>query len=121
MKKAVLFLILSALMIFPINQAVAQDIGLATFQEIAQVIVDKSISQNVTASITLQSTSVQEIKIPAELEQKIRGDGRISAITITNQNQCILGVDNESCILINVKRDPADKNFLARRCCRRRA
>lgn len=112
MNKAILFFVLSSLIIFSINQAAAQDIGLATFQEIAQVIVDKSISQNVTASITLQTTSVQEIKIPAELEQKIREDGRISAITITNQNQCILGVNNESCILINVKRDPGDKNFL---------
>lgn len=112
MKKTILFLVFSSLMIFSINQASAQEIGLATFQEIAQVIVDKSISQNVTASITLQSTSIQEIKIPVELEQKIREDGRISAITITNQNQCILGVSNESCILINVKRDPADKNFL---------
>ncbi|EIJ66994.1 hypothetical protein BD31_I1450 [Candidatus Nitrosopumilus salaria BD31] len=94
------------------NYAYSQEMGLATFQEMAQVIVDKSISQNVTASITLQSTSIQEIKIPAELEQRIRENGSISAVTITNQNQCILGVDNQSCILINVKRNPVDKNFL---------
>ena len=94
------------------NYAYSQEMGLATFQEMAQVIIDKSISQNVTASITLQSTSIQEIKIPAELEQKIRENGSISAVTITNQNQCILGVDNQSCILINVKRNPVDKNFL---------
>ena len=31
---------------------------------------------------------------------------------ITNQNECVLGVHEESCIIINVKRDPADKNFL---------
>lgn len=95
-----------------VNYAYSQETRLATFQEIAQVIVDKSISQNVTASITLQSTSVQEIKIPAELEKRIRENGNISAVTITNQNQCILGVDNQSCILINVKRNPIDKNFL---------
>lgn len=94
------------------NYAYSQEMGLATFQEMAQVIIDKSISQNVTASITLQSTSIQEIKIPAELEQRIRENGSISAVTITNQNQCILGVDNQSCILINVKRNPVDKNFL---------
>ncbi|MCV0373075.1 MAG: hypothetical protein K5793_05925 [Nitrosarchaeum sp.] len=103
---------ISALMIIPIGHAFSQEMGLATFQEIAQVIVDKSISQNVTASITLQSTSIQEIKIPAELEERIREDGRISSITVTNQDQCILGVHNESCIMINVKREPADKNFL---------
>lgn len=94
------------------NYAYSQEIGLATFQEMAQVLIDKRISQNVTASITLQSTSIQEIKIPSELEQKIRENGNISAVTITNQNQCILGVDNQSCILINVKRNQADKNFL---------
>ena len=49
-----------------------EEIGLATFQEMAQVLIDKRISQNVTASITLQSTSIQEIKIPSELEQRIR-------------------------------------------------
>jgi len=95
-----------------VNYAHSQETRLATFQEIAQVIVDKSISQNVTASVTLQSTSVQEIKIPAGLEKRIRENGNISAVTITNQNQCILGVDNQSCILINVKRNPTDKNFL---------
>jgi len=94
------------------HNAFSQEMGLATFQETAQVIIDKSISQNVTASITLQSTSIQEIKIPAELDQRIRENGKISAITLTNQNQCVLGVQNESCILINVKRDPNDKNFL---------
>jgi len=94
------------------NQAYSQEMKLATFQETAQILVDKSISQNVTASITLQSTSIQELKIPSQLEQRIRENGNISAVTITNQNQCILGVDNQSCILINVKRNQTDKNFL---------
>jgi hypothetical protein len=101
-----------ALVGISVNYAYSQEMGLATFQEMAQVFVDKSISQNVTASITLQSTSIQEIKVPSELEQRIRENGSISAVTITNQNQCILGVDNQSCILINVKRNPEDKNFL---------
>lgn len=94
------------------NYAYSQEINLATFQETAQVIIDKKISQNVTAAVTLQSTNIQEIKIPAELEQKIRENNRISAVTITNQNQCILGVDNMACILINVKRNEAERNFL---------
>ena len=94
------------------NYAYSQEIGLATFQETAQVIIDKTISEKVTVSITLQSTSIQEITIPAQLEQKIRENSRISAVTLTNQDQCVLGVDNESCILINVKRDAADSNFL---------
>ncbi len=112
MRKA---LFLSTLIIFgaiSINYASSQEMSLATFQETAQIFIDKSISQNVTASITLQSTSLQEIKVPVELEQEIREDGNISAIILTNRNQCILGVVDQSCILINVKRNPEDKNFL---------
>lgn len=113
MHKIVVLLLISAIAAFSINMVYSQEMSLATFQETAQVIVDKSISQNVTASITLQSTSIQEIQFPSDLEYKIRENGKISAITLTNQNQCVLGVQNEACILINVKRNPADKNFLA--------
>lgn len=109
----IMILGLIGLLVFTTNYAYSQDIGLATFQETAQVIIDKSISQNVTASIALQSTSIQEIKISAELEQKIRESNRITAIVLTNQNQCVLGVSEESCIIINVARDPADTNFPA--------
>ena len=91
--------------------AYSQETSLATFQETAQVIIDKSISQNVTASIALQSTSIQEIKIPVELEQKIRENDRITSIVVTNQNRCILGVFDESCIIINIARDPANKGI----------
>ena len=109
-----IFLLLALVVLVGIssNHAYSQEIRLATFQETAQVIIDKTISEKITASITLQSTSTQEITIPPELEQKIRENSRISAVTLTNQDQCVLGVNNESCILINVKRDNADSNFL---------
>ena len=106
------FVVIFSMIFFSTNYAFSQEPSLATFQETAQVFIDQSISQNVTASITLQSTSIQEIKIPAELEQRIRENGKISAVVLTNQNQCILGVIDESCILINIIRDPADSNFL---------
>ena len=48
------------------NQTYAQEIGLATFQESAQVFIDNKISQKTIASITLQSSHIQEIKIPME-------------------------------------------------------
>lgn len=82
----------------------AQEVQLATFQEMAQIIVDPSISNNVTASITLQSTSNQEMKIPSELESRILENGQVIAVVITNEENCILGVFDESCILINVQR-----------------
>ena len=113
MQKIMILLGVIGVVIFTTNYAYSQEMNLATFQETAQVIIDKSISQNVTASIALQSTSIQEMKIPAELEQKIKENNRITAIVLTNQNQCILGVSDESCIIINVARDPADTNFPA--------
>ena len=113
MKKGLFFLGLIALVGISTSFAYSQEISLATFQETAQIIVDKSISQNVTASITLQSTSIQEIKIPAELEQKIRDNDRIEAIILTNQDQCVLGVVDQSCIMINVVRNPEVRGIFA--------
>jgi hypothetical protein len=96
-----------------IDQAYSQEIALSTFQESAQVIIDEKISQTNIASITLLSTSIQEIIIPAELESKIREHGRIQAIIITNENNCVLGVTDQSCILINIERNPEDKGINA--------
>ena len=52
------------------NYAYSQEIGLATFQESAQVIIDKKINYESIASITLSSSNIQEIIIPIELEKK---------------------------------------------------
>ena len=113
MRKKLFFLSLIILIGISTNYAYSQEASLATFQETAQIIVDKSISQNVSASITLQSTSIQEIKIPAELEQKIREDKRVKAIILTNQSKCVLGVVDQSCIMINVERNLADRGIIA--------
>jgi hypothetical protein len=111
----ILFLILTITLIgISSNYVYSQEMGLATFQETAQIIIDKSTSQKVTASITLQSTSIQEIKIPSELEQKIRANERIKSIILTNHAQCVLGVKvDESCIMINIERDSDDKGIIA--------
>jgi len=85
---------------------------LSTFQETAQILIDKQISNNVTASITLQSTSNQEIRIPSILENLVRENERIIAIVLTSENQCVLGVVDESCIMINVSRDPTDRGII---------
>ena len=90
------------------NHAYSQEIGLSTFQESAQVIIDNKISQEIITSITLLSSNIQEIKIPIELEQKIRDNKRIQAIVVTNENNCVLGVTDKSCILINIERNPED-------------
>jgi hypothetical protein len=96
-----------------LNQAYSQEIGLSTFQESAQVIIDEKIYQKTTASITLFSSNVQEIIIPVELEQKIREDQWVQAVVLTNENNCVLGVVDQSCIIINIARNPNDAGINA--------
>ena len=95
------------------NSAYSQEFDLSTFQESAQVFIDYRISQETITSITLLSSNIQEIKIPMEFEQKIREDKRIQAIVVTNENNCVLGVTDQSCILINIERNPEDKGIRA--------
>jgi hypothetical protein len=113
MLKIIFAIILIIFIGISVNQTYAQEIGLATFQESAQVIIDNKISQKTIASITLQSSNIQEIKIPLEFEQKIRDNKKIQAIVITNENNCVLGVTDQSCILINIERNPNDKGINA--------
>ena len=96
-----------------LNQVYSQEIGLSTFQESAQVIIDEKIYQKTTASITLFSSNVQEIIIPVELEQKIREDQWVQAVVLTNENNCVLGVVDQSCIIINIARNPNDAGINA--------
>ena len=107
-----LFVLLSILIISSTVYAYSQEPSLATFQETVQVVVDKTISGNISASITLQSTSIQEIKIPVELENKIRDDKRVKSVVFTNHDQCVFGVIDQSCIMINVERDPEAKGII---------
>lgn len=102
MYKIVIILIIFAIFLQSQNEAEGQEPKLATFQEISQVIIDKQFSNNVTASITLQSSSNQEIRIPTELLKNIRDSERVLAVIITNEEQCVLGVSiDEACVMIN--------------------
>ena len=114
MYKIIVLIAIIGCSFFNVSNVSAQELEpkLATFQETAQILIDKQVSNNVTASITLQSTSNQEIRIPTELEQQILETQRVIAIVLTSQNQCVLGVSNESCIMINVERDPSDRGVI---------
>ena len=94
---------ISFIMFFSSVEVYAQEPKLATFQETAQLIIDQSISNNVTAAISLQSTSNQEIRVPIELVKKIQETEKVVAVVITSEEQCVLGVKNEeSCIMISM-------------------
>ena len=113
MRKIIFIAILIGFVGISAEQAYSQEINLSSFQESAQLILDDKMSQNSITSITLLSTNTQEIKIPTELEEKIRENKRIEAIVFTNENDCVLGVTDQSCVLINIQRDPEDKGINA--------
>ena len=102
--KAVFSLIVTFLL-FNAVSAYAQQPRLATFHETAQVIVDQRFQNKISTSITVMSTSIQEIRIPVELDQKIRDTENVVAVVITNEDQCVLGVINQACVLINISRE----------------
>ncbi|CDI05920.1 hypothetical protein [Candidatus Nitrosotenuis uzonensis] len=99
-----IFIVLFVISSFFGAEALAQEPRLATFHEVATIFVDQRLSNNVTASVSLQTTSIQEFQIPAELDAKIRNNTDIVAVIITNEDQCVLGVQEQICILINTKR-----------------
>jgi len=113
MLKIIMMIMCVGVIAISTNSAYSQEINLATFQESAQLFIDNKISQETITSITLLSSNIQEIKIPMEFEQKIRDDKRIQAIVVTNENNCVLGVVDQSCILINIERNPEDKGIIA--------
>jgi hypothetical protein len=93
-----------ALIMISMIPAFAEEPRFATFHETATIFVDQKLSNNVTASVSLQTTSLHEFQIPPGLDEKIRNMTDVVAVVITNENQCILGVQDQICIMINVKR-----------------
>ncbi len=85
--------------------AYAQQPRLATFHETAQVIIDQRFQNQTSTSISVLSTSIQEMRIPIDLDQKIHNTPSVTAVIITNEDQCVLGVIDEACILINISRE----------------
>ena len=95
MYKIIVVIAVIGFLFYNISDVSAQpDPQLATFQETAQILVDKRVSNNVTASITLQSTSNQEFRIPSILEQIVLDNAASAeeAIELINLNRS-LGVN----------------------------
>jgi len=111
--KFAILMSVAVFLLFATNFAYAQQPQLATFQEISQVIVDQKLSNNVTASITLQTTSNQEIRIPSELERKILDTDGLVAVVVTSEERCVLGIEFDSCILINISREGIEGDIIA--------
>jgi hypothetical protein len=107
------FVFLIVFSILYTSNAFAEEPRFATYHEIASVIVDQRLSNNVTASVSLQTTSIKEFQIPPDLDFKIRNNTDIVAVVITNEDQCVLGVQEQICIMINTKRTPGEGGITA--------
>jgi hypothetical protein len=82
--------------------AYAQQPQLATYHEIAQVLVDEKIQNKTTAFITLTTNSPLEMRVPTLLDQKINNAANVTSVAITNADPCVLGVVGQTCVVITI-------------------
>ncbi len=107
MKRIIIFSLVFSILVFNVFSAYAQQPLSASFHEAAQVLVDQKFQNQITAFIGLESTSPLEMRVPAGLDQKIRNTANITSVTITNAQNCVLGVPKyDSCVLVTID-DPS--------------
>ena len=80
----------------------AQQPQLASYRETAHILVDEKVQNKTTAFVTLASTSPVEMRVPADLSVKIQNTANVTSVVITNAENCIIGVQDQGCILVNI-------------------
>ncbi|MGH6876420.1 MAG: hypothetical protein ACREHV_03465, partial [Rhizomicrobium sp.] len=99
----IIFSLVFSILVFSFFNAYAQQPQLASFHEVAQVLVDQKFQNQTTAFIGLESTSPLEMRVPTVLDQKIHNTANITSVTITNAQDCVLGVPKyDSCVLVTI-------------------
>ena len=88
----------------------AQEIDYAHYMESIQVVVDADLGE-ASASVVLQSTNTDDIRLPASLEQDLYENGRIIAVIFTDAESCILGVSEGACVIVNMARIPEETDI----------
>ncbi|MGI0074970.1 MAG: hypothetical protein ACREA5_03390, partial [Nitrosotalea sp.] len=94
--------IVFALLMTSFVSVYAQQPQLASYRETAHILVDEKIENKTTAFITLASTSPVEMRVPSDLSQKIQNTANVTSVIITNAQNCVLGVQDQGCIIINI-------------------
>ena len=103
LKYIIIFSLVFSILIFNVFSAYAQQPQLASFHEVAQVLVDQKFQNQTTAFIGLESTSPLEMRVPTVLDQKIRNTANVTSVTITNAQTCVEGVPKyDSCVVITI-------------------
>lgn len=101
----VIFSLIIILLSLSTYTAYAQQPRLATFHETAQIVIDQKFQNQTSTAISVLSTSNQEFRVPIELDQKIHNMQNVTAVVITNEAECVLGVIDKACVLVNISRD----------------
>ena len=100
-----LFLVLICGIFFiPETFATEHSINFKPYQESMILLVDQP-NQKSHLTITLMSKNNEDFKISDQLEEKIKNTKGLVSITITNTDECVMGVSNETCILISLSRN----------------
>ncbi|MHB8603354.1 MAG: hypothetical protein ACYC6W_05765 [Nitrosotalea sp.] len=102
MKNLLSLAIIFALLMTPFVAVYAQQPQLASYRETAHILVDEKVQNKTTTFITLASTSPVEMRVPADLSQKISNTANITSVVITNAENCIVGIQDQGCVLINI-------------------
>jgi LPXTG-motif cell wall-anchored protein len=94
--------IIFALLLTTFVSASAQQPQLASYRETAHILVDEKVQNKTTAFVTLASTSPVEMRVPADLVLKIQNTANVTSVVITNAENCIVGVQDQGCVLVNI-------------------
>ncbi|MEO9278028.1 MAG: hypothetical protein ABI340_09660 [Nitrososphaera sp.] len=100
--KILLSTLFACLIVITTVSAYAQQPQLASYRETAHILVDEMVQNQTTAFITLSSTSPVEMRVPTDLNEKIQGTANVTSVVITNANNCVLGVQDQDCVLVNI-------------------
>ncbi|MDI1495321.1 MAG: hypothetical protein K8823_629 [Cenarchaeum symbiont of Oopsacas minuta] len=87
-----------------VHPIAAQEAQFATYQEITQVVLNE-YTGDILTSIALQSGVDDEIILPLDLVNLIAQNPGLNSLIVTSKIECIPGVGNESCLLINMNID----------------
>ena len=102
MKNLLVLSIIFSLLLTSVVSAYAQQPQLASYRETAHILVDEKIQNKTTAFVTLASTSPVEMRVPADLSLKIQNAVNVTSVVITNAENCIVGVQDQGCIIVNI-------------------
>ncbi|MDE1843817.1 MAG: hypothetical protein KGI10_00645 [Thaumarchaeota archaeon] len=102
MKNLLALSIIFSLLLTSFVSVYAQQPQLASYRETAHILVDEKVQNRTTAFVTLASTSPVEMRVPADLSLKIQNTANVTSVVITNAENCIVGVQDQGCIIVNI-------------------